>query len=561
MVSKVVRFFNKELSSMHQAALLLGTATFLSQILGLVRDRLLTTRIGAGAELDIYYAAFPIPDFIFIAVSSLVSATVLLPLLSAREKNQSETEIRKFLGSISFGFGILLFVVSILAFICTPWLVHLVAPGFDAQQIKLLIPVTRIMLLSPILLGLSNLFSSVTQLYRKFYLSAIAPIFYNVGIIIGITLLYPIFGVAGLGIGVVIGSLLHMAVQIPALVEKRFVPIFSSPKFSEMKEVVRVSIPRTIGLALQNISFLVLISIASLVGEGSISIFRLAYNLQNVPLGIIGMAYSVAAFPTLARLYTEKNVDAFVQQITSATKQILFWALPVTVLFVVLRAQIVRVILGSKMFTWDDTRLAAAVLAMFVISIAAQSLIHLFVRGFYATGDTKTPVRINIIAAVTTLTLGVVFLNIYNTVPAIQASFDSILRIEGVVGGQIALLAFAYTCGALVNACILWKYFRARFFPESQYFVGRALVHSLVSSLGIGIVAYIGLQFFATIFSQETFWGIFAQGFVSGMLGLIVGFVMLRLMKSAELENIVSAIRGKFWKQKETPAIPEQQVL
>lgn len=558
MVSQLLRFFNKELTSLHQAALLLGAATFFSQILGLVRDRLLTSTVGAGRELDIYYAAFPVPDFLFIAVSSLASATVLLPLLIEQDAKKDTQAMGRFLGQVTFGFGGLLVVVCLCVFFLAPYIAPLVAPGFDTLAHKELVPVMRVLLLSPLFLGISNIFASMTQLHKRFYLSAIAPLFYNIGIIIGIVALYPHFGIQGIAIGVALGALLHMLVQSVSLLGSSVPLTWSLPSRAVLRSIIVLSFPRTLGLALQSCTFFVLIAIASFLSDGSLSIFRLAYNLQNVPLGIIGMSFSVAAFPMLATLYSEKNMDAFVRQVTDAAKQIIFWALPVTVLFVVLRAHIVRVILGSQAFDWDATRLTAAVLALFVVSITAQSLSQLFARGFYATGDTKTPLRVNAIGAGITLVAGILFQTLYRTSAQCADFFDALLRING--QGEVALLALGFTVGATCSSFLLWRRFKKQFFPGSEYFVWRTFIQSLVASLGLGSATYVSLQVFAPFFEQERFWGILGHGVVSGLIGLCVAIAILSFQKNPELASVVVAIKAKFWKQKHTPTIPTDLV-
>lgn len=230
MVNRIFSILKKEVGGLHEAAFLLGFFALASQILALSRDRLLAHTFGAGSTLDIYYAAFRIPDFIYTSVASLVSLTVLIPFLSRYFSESDEyvnTRAKEFLSSVFSSFLLIILGVSILAFILMPYLVPLVAPGFNASQISELIALSRIMLLSPILLGVSNLFGSVTQLFKRFFVYALAPVFYNLGIISGIIFLYPIFGLSGLAFGVIFGAFLHMLIQIPIVVENGLFPGFS----------------------------------------------------------------------------------------------------------------------------------------------------------------------------------------------------------------------------------------------------------------------------------------------------------------------------------------------
>src|SRR3989338_7770702 len=374
-MEKIFRIFSKEYESINQAALLLGCFALLSQILALFRDRSIAHFIGPGASLDAYYAAFRIPDLIFICIASLVSVTVLIPFIASKMSGGGiSKEARKFFNDVFTVFLIAMMFVSLVAFFLMPYLASFIAPGFTPlMQVKVVL-LSRIMLLSPLLMGLSNLFGTVTQLFRKFFIYSLSPIIYNVGIIIGVIFLYPVFGVSGLALGVALGAFMHFAIQALASRSCGFTPKFSirwlarrvmpeggpmgetfSIDFKNIKQVVLTSLPRTMGLAFNNIALISIIALASFLKSGSISIFNLSFNLQSVPLNIIGISYAVAAFPTLVRSMSSGNMDEFKKHLKSATRAIVFWSLPITFLFIVLRAQIVRVILGSGSFSWENT--------------------------------------------------------------------------------------------------------------------------------------------------------------------------------------------------------------
>ena len=407
-MEKIFRIFGKEYSSVNQAALLLGSFTLLSQILALFRDRSIAHFIGPGSSLDAYYAAFRVPDLIFISIASLASITVLIPFIVAKmgSGGQMTEEARKFLNDIFTVFFAVMVLVSVIAFFLMPELASFIAPGFTPEMQMKVIILSRIMLLSPILMGLSNLFGTVTQLFRKFFLFSLSPVFYNFGIIIGVLFLYPIFGITGMALGVATGALLHLSVQIFAASSCGFVPRFSfdihnlskafSINWKDIKQAVIISLPRTLGLSFNNIALISIIALASFLKSGSISIFNFSFNLQSVPLNIIGVSYAVAAFPTLAKSISSGKIDEFKKHLKEASRAIIFWSLPTTFLFIVVRAQIVRVILGSGSFSWDNTRLVAASLAIFSLSILAQGMTALLSRAYYANGDTALLLTKNI---------------------------------------------------------------------------------------------------------------------------------------------------------------------
>lgn len=559
MVKKVFNLLNREFGNINQAAIILGFFTLLSQILGLVRDRLFAHFIGPSSSLDVYYAAFKVPDFIFVSIASLASVTALLPFLVDKlgvkedgELNGNSEKAKKFLNDIFTVFLLAMIVVSIIAFFAMPYLVKIVAPGFSLAELKDTVLLSRIMLLSPIFLGLSNLFGSVTQMFKKFFVFALSPVFYNLGIIAGVVFFYPMFGLAGLAYGVVLGAILHAIVQFPVLASHGFLPRFSFKiDWKEIKKVTMLSLPRTLGLSLGAISLIAIIAIASKMGEGAISIFQFALHIQNVPLGIIGISYSVAAFPTLARFFSSSNIKDFVAHISLAAKQIIFWSLPVMFLFIVLRAQIVRVILGTGNFTWNDTRLTAAALALFAISVSAQSLILLFTRGYYAAGNTKRPLLINIISTGATIGFAFWLVDIFRQSEIFRFFVESILRLEGVGGVEIVMLPLAYSIGSVLNAFLLWLFFRKDFSvgKTKDSFLLRSFFQSFAGAFFAGYVAYNLLGVFDDILNINTFWGILGQGFFAGFLGICSGYVVLKALKNEQVNQIENALKTKrFWK-------------
>ncbi|MCI0533528.1 oligosaccharide flippase family protein, partial [bacterium] len=364
MVERILKIFQRQWGSLHEAAYLLGFFALLSQILGLFRDRFLAHSFGASAPLDVYYAAFRIPDFLFVSLASLAGAYVLIPFFIEKRKAGKE-EARRFLSQVFTALFFLMAVVSAILFAVMPYLAPYAAPGFSSADLEEFVFLSRLLLISPFLLGFSNLLGSVTQALEKFFLFAMSPILYNLGIILGIAFFAPHWGVQGVAFGVLIGAFFHLAVQLPAVLSEGLFPRFSRVNFRQVGAVFAVSLPRTLALSANHFAILVLVAIASLVSQGSVSIFQFAFNLQSAPLSIIGVSYSVAAFPMLVRLFGSGDTKKFLEHMGSALRHIIFWSIPVVFLMIVLRAQIVRVILGSGAFNWEHTRLVAAALAVF----------------------------------------------------------------------------------------------------------------------------------------------------------------------------------------------------
>ena len=549
MVGRFLSILHQEIRGLHEAAYFLGLFALLSAVLALIRDRLLAHYFGAGEILDVYYAAFRIPDLVFVSIASMVSIYVLIPFLGRDENNKDNQ--RRFIGHTFSAFLFFISIISAVLFFLVPYITPFLFPGLvGSEQFDSLIVLTRILLLQPILLGVSNIFASVTQVYGRFILYGIAPLLYNAGIIFGVLFLYPRFGIMGLGYGVVLGALFHMAIQLPFITARNFLSYVTIHfNFKEIKEIVFLSLPRTLALSSQHIALLVLIGLASIMAEGSITVFSFSFNLQAVPLSIIGASYSVAAFPTLARLFSKGDQTEFVQHVLVAARHIVFWSTPIIVLFIVLRAQIVRVILGSGAFDWADTRLTAALFALFVVSLIAQGLILLFVRGYYAAGKTRIPLLVNVFSAGLIIILAYVFVELFREVPTWQYFFETLLRVEGIPGTDVLMLPLAFSTGMIINAGIFWFLFQ-RDTHEFTRPILRVFFEVLSASVVMGFVAHQLLDLFDNVFDINTFWGIFAQGFFSGILGIIAGATLLVLLSNREIKEIRGSLVHRFWKTK-----------
>lgn len=551
MVERFTRLLNKEFGNINQAAILLGFFALLSQVFGLIRDRTLAGVLGPSEGLDIYYAAFRVPDFLYVTIALLATVTATLPFLTQAFEKDGFTKAKRFFDSVFSVYFVILILASAIVFALMPIIAPLVAPGFDTVQLASLVHISRIMLLSPIFMGLSNLFASVTQMYKRFLVYAIAPVLYNIGILVGVVWFLPIFDLPGLAYGVILGAFLHMLIQIPILIRNGFFPKFTKTiQWQELRAMVMISLPRTLGLATKNIALIAIVAVASVVGEGAISVFNFSLNLQTVPLTLIGLSYSVAAFPTLSQLIAKGNTAEYVRQITSATRQVIFWSIPVTFLFIVLRAQIVRVILGTGQFSWADTRLTAAALALFVVSVLAQGLVFLFVRGYYAAGETWKPLFVNLFSSGIIIASAYGLLKVFSNVPMFAYFMESLLRVEGIPGTAVLMLPLAFSIGSILNFFLVWRFFVQDFPSIRGAKLGRTFFQSFSASFLMGFVAYQMLTIFGRIFNLDTFLGVLGQGFLAGIIGLAVCILVLYLIKSQELHELYKTLHSKFWKAK-----------
>jgi putative peptidoglycan lipid II flippase len=543
MVGRILRTLTNPVRGLHEAAYVLAAFAFLSQLLALVRDRLLAGTFGAHQTLDLYYAAFRVPDFLFATVASLLSLYALMPVLS-RLEIEHPGRMMSFLRQSLLWFFVGMGIVAGVSFVFTPFLIHLTAPGFvaDSTTAAHLVALTRILLLQPIFLGASNILANLTQMRHRFVLYSVSPLLYNLGIIAGVLWLYPLFGIAGLGWGVVIGAALHFLIQVPYFAsEQAEEKVTPAETRQYLREVLALSIPRTFALASSQISLVVLTALASLLAAGSIAVFTFAYNLQGVPITIIGVSYSVAAFPTLARLFASGARAQLAEHVENALRHLLFWSIPLTVFIVVLRAQLVRVILGTGAFDWSATRLTAAALALFIISLVAQNMTLLIARTYYAAGNSKKPLYFGIIDIVLSVASALGFVALFHATPNLRLFIESLLRVDNIPGTTVLMLALGYAVGSIGEAVVGYVYF-VRDFAIPQARVARLAWQSLGASIIGGAAAYGILAVMGANGSPATVLSVFLTGFVAGIGGLCVTAAFLYLMGNEEITEVVGAL-------------------
>lgn len=287
-------------STISGAALLVAGLGLASRFFGLIRDRILASKFGAGDELDIYYAAFKIPDLVFNLLILGALSAAFIPVftsLLSRDKAKKAWQLANEVLSLAV---VALAVMAAVLFLLAPQLVSLITFGFSESKQEMVAVLTRIMLLSPFLLGLSGLLGGILNSFNKFLFYSLAPVFYNVGIIIGALFFTEHLGIAGLAWGVVLGALLHLSVQIPEALRCGLKFKFNfNLRDPNLRKVVTLMIPRTMSLAVVQINFLIVTVLASTLHAGSLAIFNLANNIQSVPLGMFGISFAIAAFPTL----------------------------------------------------------------------------------------------------------------------------------------------------------------------------------------------------------------------------------------------------------------------
>jgi len=549
MVGNLLKRITAPVRGVHQAAYLLAALTLASQLLALLRDRTFAHLFGAGPVLDLYYAAFKVPDLVFALVSSLVSAYILIPRITNASREETGALLSQSLSFLVIGGGIICLVLAIFA----PQLLFSIYPEFAHSAHRGgFVLLTRLLLIQPLLLGASGVLGSVTQVERQFLLFALAPVLYNLGIIFGTVVLYPRYGLPGIGYGVIAGSVLYLSTNVPAVLRARLTVRLVWPRLKAMMPIVRDSVPRSLALGMDSFTLLFLTALAARLSSGSVSVFTLAGNLENVPLSLIGGSYAVAAFPALSK-HAFSDREEFARVLSSSARHIILWSMVLLGLVIVLRAYLVRVILGSGAFGWNATRLTAALLALFVVGLAAQGLVLLFSRALYAVKQSWRPFLYQLAAALFTALVALLFLTPFSR-ETFAPWLAHLLHVDDAAGSLVLMLAFAATLGEVFLAA--WATYALRkTVPGLAKGLARPLVQGAAAAAAAGAASYGVLALLGGLAPLNTLPVVFADSLLGGVTGLAVAALSLFLMRNAEFFDIVGALYRLFARGKKSEVL------
>ncbi|HXV26463.1 MAG TPA: murein biosynthesis integral membrane protein MurJ [Candidatus Paceibacterota bacterium] len=383
-------------SVFRRGATLLTALTFASYLLGLVRDILFARVLGAGRLLDVYNAAFIVPDVMLNVFVAGALTAAFVPVFSHLMAKDAQAEAEKLAHTMLRAAPLAMGVIGVFAFALMPRLAGVVAPGFSPDELALLVKMSRLMLLSPILFAASNTLGGLLVSLERFFGYGISPVLYNIGIIGGVFLVAPL-GPVGLVIGTVSGAALHLLARLVGLRRSGFVtrgPM--NLKDRNFRQVLKLMIPRMAGQPVEQLTFFVFTSLASSLAVGSIAIMNFARNFQSVPVALFGISFSTAVFASLSRKAALNDRDGFVRHLKETAKALFLVTVASALFYIVAGRLVIGLFLGGGRFTPQDVQATATLLAFFALSIPAESFIHLLVRAFYALKDTWTPIFISV---------------------------------------------------------------------------------------------------------------------------------------------------------------------
>ncbi len=384
-----------------RAGLIVSGAFLVSRVLGWLRVFIIGNTFPAGPELDAFFSAFRLPDLMFQLVAAGALSSAVIPIVSGLLASGEMSRAWRVVSTIANMMLAALLVLGLIVLVAAPAIVEAINPGFGPEQVNRTVDLTRIMVLSPIFLSLGSLVTSVLNARGRFAASAIAPIVYNLAIIGAALVLSSSFGVTGLAIGVVAGSILHLIVQLAPLRAQGFrYDARIELDDPEARKALTLMAPRALGLGASQVTFVVMNSIASTLGTGAISVFYIAFTLLQIPIGVIGVPLGIVVLPSLSRDAAVGRHEDFANLMSRAIRLVLYVMLPITGISIVLNDEIVRVLFGFSRFDQAALDLTAATLLAFLVGLTAHALIAILARAFYARQDTKTPVAAAVLAVV-----------------------------------------------------------------------------------------------------------------------------------------------------------------
>lgn len=562
MVRKIIatskKLFTAPQSSVLSAASIIMFMVVGSRILGLIRQRILA-HFFAPNQLSLFFAAFRLPDTIFEVLVFGTLASAFIPVFTKSLKKGNSRAWKT--AGIVVNIGLVIFaLLAIAASIAADGIYALLAPGFDSVQRAEIVKIARILFAAQGFFVISYVLTGVLESLRRFLVPALAPLFYNIGIILGTIILEPRFGMRAPAIGVLFGAFSHLIIQLPLATKLgfKFVPVFKPNK--EVRQIGRLALPRVIELSFLQISKTVELFLASIISTAAYTYFTFGNTLRLLPVGLFGISIAKAALPTMSN--QAGNPTKFRKTLLSSLYQIVFLVIPLATILIILRIPIVRLVYGTEIFSWEATVQTSMVLSVFAVGIVFQSATALLSRGFYALHDVKTPVMVAMSAI-----LLIVMIDLF-----------LILGISLPVWG----LSLGFSLGSIFQASALFYLLGKKIDGGFSLKILYPIAKSFLASFGAGGVMFFllrifdrsawvkKLSFLGTIESTklipfESFVldtrytvNLLALTIIVSVIGVFVYLIISILLKSEEVGVIFKLAKRIFIKHKVAP-IPQEE--
>jgi len=540
-VSVALAKANQKLS-IQLAATLLASSSLISALLGLFRDRLLNANYyhTYPVGIDAYTVAFTIPDFMFFLLVSGALSVTFIPVFNERLAGGNKKSAWELSTSMINFMALLTMIASILIIIfADPLVRYMVGPGLDESGRGLAISMMRIIAINPFLFAIASVIASMQQAVGRFTFYALAPTIYNIGIIIGITVFangINVFGVQvfeggimGVALGVVLGSIMQLIVSSVGLIglgfDYQFKIFWRNRGF---RQVLRLLPARSFDQGIDYFNGLVETNLASRMAAGTIRAYQQATTLHMVPITLIGVAISTAAFPKMTERLGQGRPDLFKKELQTILRVIIWLALPTAAFAYFTRGYLVHFINNG------GDSLMAGILGILTIAILFRSVYHIAARSFYAQQDTKTPLYVSLFTIGLNITLAITFTMVFNM---------------GAMG-----LAWAQSIVAAVEIFILFAIMQRRISGLiDPPFIG-AVIRMLSATGFTSVAAYIGVNIFSLNATDQSFSALFPKFALVGIISAIVYIVCSRIMHLKEVDPILTKVNKLLFGQTERKA-------
>jgi len=552
-MKSIKQFLNSQQTSVLSAATLIMVMIIASRFLGLIRQRVLANFFGPN-DLSLFFAAFRLPDLIFEVLVYGTFASAFIPVFTKALKNK-EKNIWEMASSIT-NIGIVIFsILTLIVIFFANHLYGILIPGFSLEHRDQVVALSKILFAAQGFFVISYVLTAVLESSRRFLMPAIAPLFYNLGIILGTIFFSPKFGLMGPVMGVVIGAFLHAAVQLPLAIKLGFRFSFKVKISQDVKKIGKLSLPRVIEVIFLQVAKSVELSLASIISTAAYTYYTFGNSLQLLPVGLFGTSIAKAVLPTLSRL--SDNKEEFRKTLFNALYQVSFIVLPAASILIVLRIPMVRLVFGTNLFNWESTVQTGLVVSAFGVGIIFQVFNAILARAFYALHNTKTPVIISI----SCITLNIIL------------DFILIKAFKFPVWG----LAAAFSLSSFIQSLILFILMAKHVYQNFSFKVLLPFIKSILASFVSGMTMFFILKFFDRsvwikrlsflgkidldrsipfekfVLNTQYGFNLLMLTLMTVVVGVIIYIIFSLLFKSGELKFFANYIKRIFISKKVSP--------
>ncbi len=510
---------NRQIAS---GATTIMVAFIMSNIVGLVRQILVSEAFGTSPEMDAFNAAIRLPDLLFNLVAGGALASAFIPTFTTLLTREHKEQAWQLASAVANLLCLILILISGLSGVFAPQIVRYILYGLvselDASHFELTVSLLRILLLSPLVFGISGLLMGILNAHRMFLLPALAPTMYWLGMIIGVLVLSPRWGIHGLAWGAVLGAVMHLGVQLPGLMKLNGRYFFMLGLYLEpVREVVRLMAPRLLGVAVVQINFVVNTILASAQPQGSLTAIQIAWAVMTMPQVVIAQAIAIAALPIFSAQVAMGKLDEMRNSLAMTLRGVIYLSLPASLGLILLRQPIVALLFERGEFDAHSTQLVAWALLWYALGLVGHSLVEVLSRAFYALHDTRTPVLVGAGA----MTLNLIF----------SVAFSTLFwRIGWMPHGGLAL---ANSLATALEACGLFVLMRKRLGGLVEKSILNGTYRATIATLAMCL----GLWFWLQV--KGSLWLVVGGG-VS--LGLVIYLLTLMVVEAKEARRLFHAM-------------------